>query len=121
MSLESHRLDPHGEHLVLLDDAGDLRIFDTADWSEHAHVEDAIAPGNTQMVVAGEPAHVFLSDTGNNSIVVVHLEEGSLESPLSLTFPPAALAWAGLDSDHEEEHSDEDEHDHDDDGHDHDH
>ena len=49
------------------------------------------------------------------------LKKGSLESPLSLTFPPAALAWAGLDSDHEEEHSDEDEHDHDDDGHDHDH
>lgn len=121
VSLESHRLDPHGEHLVLLDDAGDLRIFHTADWSEHAHVEDAIAPGNTQMAVAGEPAHVFLSDTDNNSIVVVHLEEGSLESPLSLTFPPAALAWVGLDSDHEEDHGDEDEHNHDDDDHDHNH
>jgi len=118
VSLESHSLDPHAEHLVLLDDAGDLRIFDTTDWSEHAHVEEAIAPGNTHMVVAGEPAHIYLSDSDNQSIVVVHLEEGSVEESLPLTFPPAALAWAGLDTDHDEEdHEDEDEDDHD--GHDH--
>ncbi len=130
VSLDTHSLDPHGEHLVLLDDAGDLRIFDTADWSEHAHLEDAIDPASAappatghgsrvSMTVAGEPAHVFMSDAGNQSIVVVHLEEGSVEGALPLSFPPAALAWVGLDGEHEEhDHEDEEDHDHE---HDHDH
>ena len=124
VSLDNHSLDPHAEHLVLLDDTGDLRIIDTADWSEHAHLEDAIDPDSAapassghgsrvSMTVAGEPAHAFLSDAGNQNIVVIHLEEGSIETPLALNFPPAALAWAGLG----EAHEDGDEHDHD--GHDH--
>lgn len=131
VSLDSHSLDPHGEHLVLLDDAGDLRIFDTADWSEHAHVENAIDPASAAppasghgsrvaMTVAGEPAHAFLSDAGNRSIVVVHLEEGSIEAPLSLNFAPGALAWAGLTGAHEE-HAEDGDHDHDEHDHDHDH
>lgn len=129
VTLDAHSLDPHGEHLVLLDDAGDLRIFDTADWSEHAHLESAIDPesaappasghgSRVAMTVAGEPAHAFLSDAGNQSIVVVHLEEGNVETPLALTFPPGKLAWAGLDAGHDEHAHEDGEEDHE---HDHDH
>ena len=145
VSLDNHSLDPHGEHLVLLDDAGDLRIFDTADWSEHAHVEDAVDPSTAPaasghgsriaMAVAGEPAHVFLADPGNDAIVMVHLEDGEREDPLPLTFTPGKLAWVGLadepahgddehdhDHDHEgEEHDHDHDHDHEDEEHDHDH
>lgn len=85
-------------------------------------MEDAIDPASAappasghgsrvSMVVAGEPAHAFLSDAGNQSIVVVHLEEGSVEGALPLNFAPGALAWAGLGGEHEE-HAHEEDHDH---------
>ena len=83
------------------------------------------------MAVAGEPAHAFLADPGNDAIVVVHLEEGELEDPLPLTFTPGKLAWVGLagepahgddEHDHDHDHEGEDhDHDHEDEEHDHDH
>lgn len=130
VALDGHALDGHGEHLILLDDSGDLRIIDTADWSEHAHVENAIDPetaappasghgSRVSMAVGGEPAQVFLSHADSQSIIVVDVETGTLATPLNLTFTPGQLTWVGLsseegDHDHEEgDHDHDDEHDHD--------
>lgn len=132
VSLDSHALDSHGEHLILLDDSGDLRIVDTADWSERAHLENAIDPetaappasghgSRVSMAVGGEPAQVFLSHADSQSIIVVDVESGTLATPLNLTFTPGQLTWVGLSSEDGEQHdNEEDDHDHDDE-HDHDH
>jgi hypothetical protein len=131
VSLDGHALDGHGEHLILLDDSGDLRIFDTADWSEHAHVENAIDPetaappasghgSRVSMAVGGEPAQVFMSHADSQSIIVVDVETGTLATPLNLTFTPSKLTWVGLSSEEGDHDHEEDGHDHDDD-HDHDH
>jgi hypothetical protein len=131
VALDGHALDGHGEHLILLDDSGDLRIIDTADWSEHAHVENAIDPetaappasghgSRVSMAVGGEPAQVFLSHADSQSIIVVDVETGTLATPLNLTFTPGQLTWVGLSSEEGEHEHEEDDHDHDDE-HDHDH
>ena len=103
-------------------------IFDTADWSEHAHVENAIDPetaappasghgSRVSMAVGGEPAQVFLSHADSQSIIVVDVETGTLATPLALSFPPGKLTWVGLSEEHddhgEEEHAHDEEHDHD--------
>lgn len=109
-------LDPHGEHLLILDNTGHLHVLDTTDWQRETrlHLLDSVPPsGGTSPVLAfsGAGDLVFITDPAERAIRVLDLETlGLLDEAIELDFAPVGLAWTGpAESDHD--HDDED-HDH---------
>lgn len=108
-------LDPHGEHLLILDNAGTLHVLDAHDWDRLATIEVlATVPesGIAPALAFSRTAHVaFLTDPANQLIHGIDLETLSLlDEAIELDFAPAGLAWTGI-ADGEDDH-DEDSHAH---------
>lgn len=110
--------DPHGEHLLILDNAGTLHVLDAMDWERLATIalidpieEGAPAPA---LAFSGAEHHAFITDPANQSVRVIDLETlAESDEAIQLDIVPANLAWTGVvEGDHDHDHDHEDEHDH---------
>ncbi|CUR46667.1 hypothetical protein BN2364_2226 [Alloalcanivorax xenomutans] len=117
----AYGLDPHGEHLVLLDDTGTLHVIDTAEWHHHGQItvlDQAPADGAPAPALAfsGDGHEVFVSDPRAQAIHRVELESLTVTTEVAdLGFAPLGLAWTGAAGDHDdhgEGEEEEGEHDH---------
>ena len=93
----AHGIDASGEHFLILDSAGLLKIFNTGDWTLAGSVQviDQFQTGNNPALAVSQADSVaYLTDPAENAVQVVDLEALSV-SPLALDFIPSKLTWIG--------------------------
>ncbi|WP_133491873.1 hypothetical protein [Alcanivorax sp. 24] len=118
----AYGLDPHGEHLVIVDDSGELHVIDTADWSHHGHtslLDQVPATGTSAPALAfsSDGHELFVSDPVAGAILRVELESLEVSEVVTdLGFAPLGLVWTGIAEEHDDhdhgEEEDEHEHEH---------
>src|SRR5690606_21298299 len=91
--------DAHGEHLLVLDNAGTLHVLETADWSHRAALpllaSMPVAGPAPSLAVSGSAGQAFVSDPVGQALHLIDLETLSVET-VDLDFAPTGLAWTGL-------------------------
>ena len=108
----SYRFDAHGEHLMLLDDAGKLHLLDVTQNYKQTAILD-IVPNGIQDDSHGAPSlilnpnteMVYVMDSANQQIIEISPEAGKIESKMSLAFTPSHLAWFGMTAEQDGEHT----------------
>lgn len=107
----SYDFDAHGEHLMLLDDAGTLHLLDvTQNYKQVAAL--SVIPngiknyshGGPSLIVNPNTEMVYVMDSENKQIVKINPGAKKIESKMKLSFAPSQLAWFGVKTEHSDEH-----------------
>jgi len=115
-------IDPHGEHLLIIDETGTLHVLSTTDWAREGTIDLPTDGSSTDITPAlafsASTAVAFVSDPATQSIHTIDLEALSLvDDPIQLDFAPVGLAWTGIaaakSGSHDHAHDDEEDHEHD--------
>lgn len=96
-----HLIDSTGEYLLVLDNAGNVHVLATADWSHQGSIAAFQDVTGAQMVASGSEARVYLAEPARQLIHVLDLAQRALQidDQITLDFSPAGIAWAGISRD----------------------
>lgn len=94
-----HVMDNAGQHLVILDNVGNLHIIDTATWNHKATVKVLDKDVNLgKLSLNASNNEVLVSDATAKAIHVVSLKDLKISQKITLDFAPANFAWVGVKS-----------------------
>lgn len=108
-------LDAHGEHLIILDNAGELHILEAEDGSEVGHIETEIEieEEHSPSLAIDDDHSLYITNAHDGEIIVVDLEELAIHARYSVEGHPLDVIWLGGEEAHaheeEEAHTDEEE------------
>ncbi len=100
----TYAFDGHNEHMLILDNQGDLNLYSAEnDWQFETSIEvfDTLADDAKPLIVSSK-AHELVYIINGQEVTTVDLHEGLVVDYFDLSFVPGKAAWLGVAA--EEEH-----------------
>ncbi|KKW68859.1 hypothetical protein AAV94_02705 [Lampropedia cohaerens] len=100
-TIRAQAMDAAGEHLLVLDALGTLRILDTHDWRAKVVIPSAIAAMPQEapfpaIAISAAEDRAWLSDPQANRLCTLDLAVAELHCDIPLNFSPTGLVWLGI-------------------------
>ena len=92
-----HVMDQTGQHLVIMDNTGNLHVIETATWTHKASIkvlDKDVSLGKISLNASTND--ILVSDATAKAIHVVSLRDLKISQKITLDFAPANFAWVGV-------------------------
>lgn len=102
----SYGFDGHNEHMIILDNTGQLNLFSAENnWQLEKRIPlfDALAEDAKPFIIASK-AHELIYVINGQEVTTVDLHDGEVINHFDLDFVPGKAAWLGVANEEEHQH-----------------
>ena len=102
----TYGFDGHNEHMLILDNTGQLNVFSAENnWQLDSRIEvfSALAEDSKPLIISSK-AHELIYIIHEQEVTEIDLHEGVVVGHFDLTFTPGKAAWLGVAGEEEHDH-----------------